>query len=124
MSPVRDDSATIDCPVCGKPFEPSGRRKHCSTVCRQAAFRRRKAAPAKPVVAKPDTVYVCPVCEERYLGDQYCSDCATFCRRLGPGGLCPCCDEAISVTELLSPEQFLPSLPTKEGNHRVTVTTR
>ena len=62
------------------------------------------------MVAKAATVYQCPLCEERYLGDQYCPNCGTFCRRLGPGGSCPCCDEAIAVTELLSPDQFSGSL--------------
>jgi hypothetical protein len=104
---VRDDGVTAPCPICGLAFQPSGRRQYCSTRCRQAAFRHKKAAPRKPVVAKADTVYQCPECEGRYLGDQYCSDCGTFCRRVGPGGPCPCCEEAISVTELLSHEQFL-----------------
>ena len=121
MSPVSDDSATVPCPVCGLAFGPSGRRRYCSTRCRQAAFRHKRAAPPKPVVAKADTVYLCPECEERYLGEQYCSDCGTFCRRLGPGGPCPCCDEAISVTELLSPDQFLGSLGSKAAK---TVTAR
>jgi len=107
VNPVRDDGATIACPVCGLGFEASGRRLYCSTRCRQAAFRGKRAAPRRPVVAKAATVYQCPVCEERYLGDQYCSACAAFCRRLGPGGPCPCCEEVISVTELLAPDQFL-----------------
>ena len=110
MSPVSDDSATVPCPVCGFPFGPSGRGRYCSTRCRQAAFRHNMAALRMPVVIKADTVYLCPVCEERYLGEQYCSDCGTFCRRLGPDGACPCCDEAISMTELLSPDQFLTPL--------------
>lgn len=113
MSPVSDDSATVPCPVCGLAFGPSGRRRYCSTRCRQAAFRHKRGAPPKPTVTKADTAYQCPVCEERYLGEQYCCDCRTFCRRLGPGGPCPCCDEAISVTELLSPDQFLGSLGSK-----------
>lgn len=121
MSPVRDESATIACPVCGLAFEPSGRRRYCSTRCRQSAFRQKTAALPKPVVAKADTVYLCPVCEERYLGEQYCSDCRTFCRRLGPGGPCPCCDGAISVTELLSPDQFQRPLEAKATK---TVTAR
>ena len=113
MSPVSDDSATVPCPVCGLAFGPSGRRRYCSTRCRQAAFRHKRGAPRKPAVTKADTVYQCPGCEERYLGEQYCCDCGTFCRRLGPGGPCPCCDEAISVTELLSPDQFLSPLETR-----------
>jgi hypothetical protein len=74
-----------------------------------------------PMVAKSATVYQCLVCEERYLGEQYCPDCGTFCLRLGAGGPCPCCDEAISVTELLSPDQFLGSSGAKAAQ---TVTGR
>lgn len=107
MKAVRDVGATMACPVCGTPFVASGRRRHCSTTCRQAAWRRRNAAPVEPLVAKPDTVYACPSCEARLLGEQYCEDCHRFMRRIGPGGLCPCCDEPIAITELLSPEQFI-----------------
>ena len=64
-------------------------------------------APREPIVAKPDTVYQCPMCEVRLIGEQYCEECHSFARRLGPGGNCPCCDEPISVTELLQPEQFV-----------------
>ena len=81
--------AEIPRPLCGLAFEPSGRRQYCSTPCRQAAFRSKNPAPRKPVVAKAATVHQCPLCEERYLGDQYCNDCGAFCRRLGPGGPVP-----------------------------------
>jgi hypothetical protein len=106
VTPVRDDAATMTCPVCGAAFAPSGRRRHCSTACRQAAWRRRNAAPVEPLVAKPGTVYECPTCEARYLGEQRCEDCNTFARRLGPGGPCPCCDEPVAVSELLGTEHF------------------
>ena len=65
MSPVRDDSGTVPCPVCGLSLQPSGRRRYCSTRCRQAAFRQNRAALPTPVVVKADTVYLCPVCEVR-----------------------------------------------------------
>src|SRR5580658_4597018 len=41
---------TMACPVCGSPFEPRGRRRHCSDACRAAAWRRRHApeAPLPP----------------------------------------------------------------------------
>lgn len=106
MNPVRDDEATMACPVCETRFVASGRRRHCSTVCRQAAWRRRHAAPVTPLAVKSDTVYVCSHCDARYLGVQRCEGCNTWCRRLGPGGPCPCCDEPIAVTELLNPDQF------------------
>ncbi len=127
--PVRDDTATVPCPACGQPFTSQGRARYCSTVCRQAAWRRRHAAPAQPVVAKPDTVYACPSCDIRYLGEQYCPDCRTFCQRIGPGGCCPNCDEPVAVTDLLGPEQFASTLPPKSSRRkwlvppRITVTT-
>jgi hypothetical protein len=37
------------------------------------------------------------------LGQQRCEDCNTFCTRLGTGGLCPCCQEVITLDELLQP---------------------
>jgi hypothetical protein len=46
------------------------------------------------------------MCDVRLIGEQYCEECHSFARRLGPGGNCPCCDEPISITELLQPEQF------------------
>jgi predicted amidophosphoribosyltransferase len=46
------------------------------------------------------------MCDARLIGEQYCEECHSFARRLGPGGNCPCCDEPISITELLRPEQF------------------
>ena len=72
----------------------------------QQAWRRRRSAPVEPVVARPDTVYLCPSCDAHYLGQQRCDECNTWSRRLGPGGLCPCSDEAIAITDLLTPDQF------------------
>jgi hypothetical protein len=106
VSSVRDDTATTVCPVCGVAVEPQGRQRFCSTGCRQTAWRRRHSAPVEPVVARSDTVYVCPSCDARYLGSQRCDECNAWCRRLGPGGLCPCCDEPISITDLLTPDQL------------------
>jgi hypothetical protein len=97
---VRDDTATTTCPLCGLAFEPEGRQRFCSTGCRQTAWRRRRQAPIQPIVARSDTVYMCPSCETRYLGEQRCDDCNTWMRAVGIGGLCPCCDEPITVTEL------------------------
>lgn len=40
--PSRNDDVTLlTCPVCGSSFAASGRRRHCSDACRQAAWRRR-----------------------------------------------------------------------------------
>ncbi len=102
MSPVRDDTATTACGSCGRTFRRLGRQRFCSTTCRQAAWRRKRSAPADPVVAKADTVYVCDGCEARYLGEQRCPDCHLFCRRIGPGGPCPHCDEPVALVDLVS----------------------
>jgi hypothetical protein len=109
VSPVRDDAATITCGACGVPFVPQGRQRHCSTRCRQSAWRRRRSAPVEPLVARSDTVYVCPLCDTRYLGEQRCEDCNTWCRRVGPGGMCPCCDEPVAIADLLGPDQLVSS---------------
>jgi len=93
VTSVRNDTETIAttvCAHCGSSFTPAGRRRWCSDACRQAAWRRRRAAPRRPTQpAKIDTVYECPRCQTRYLGEQRCDDCNTWCRRLGPGSHCP-----------------------------------
>lgn len=50
------------------------------------------------------TVYECPDCGERLLGEQRCEDCGRFARRVGAGGHCPHCDELVAVTDLLDHE--------------------
>ena len=93
--------------MCGHGFEPSGRRRHCSDACRQAAWRQRHA-PALPEPPVPPkglkrafTVYICDNCDTRALGAQRCDTCNTFMRAAGIGGKCPCCDEAVALNELL-----------------------
>lgn len=95
------------CAACGAPFCPIGRRRHCSAACRQRAYRLRRtqaaSVPEAALVRRPrsQTVYECPNCEARYLGEQRCPDCDLFCRRIGPGGLCPCCEEPVAICDLL-----------------------
>ena len=106
-TPSRNGPVTGNCIVCGGAL-PAGRpRRTCSDRCRQSAWRRRHQPPAPscpplPAArpAKGHTVYECPACETRLLGEQRC-ECGSFMRRLGPGGLCPCCDEPITIEELL-----------------------
>jgi len=111
-APCRNDGVTIEgrtiaCPICERGFRPVGRRRFCSDACRQAAWRGRH--PEKLVTAillpprtpRSATVYECPSCQTRSLGEQRCPDCNTFGRRVGPGGLCPSCDEPVAVTDLL-----------------------
>jgi hypothetical protein len=102
---VRDDAVTMACEQCGKAFIRSGRRVYCSNPCKQRAFRARRGAPPLPArlrrAPKDSTVYYCPDCDTRYLGVQRCEDCDRFCRRLGAGGLCPCCDEPVALKDLV-----------------------
>src|SRR5712691_7866631 len=72
------------------------------------AARRRGVAVTQPrcrssqrVLRGQAPIYECPACESRYLGDQYCPDCRSFCRRVGPGGLCPACEEPVAIADLL-----------------------
>jgi len=105
-TPSRNDGVTIACPVCSRIFHPSGRRRFCAAACRQAAWRARQltapVVPIPPHSPRPATVYECPTCETRYLGEQRCPDCNVFARRVGPGGLCPHCDEPVALTDLVS----------------------
>jgi predicted nucleic acid-binding Zn ribbon protein len=110
-TPSRDDGVTMGCPVCGRPFIPAGRRRFCSDACRARAWRWRRAAVRRvammvpaPVSRVPMTVYECDACGARAVGVQRCADCTTFMRRLGLGGSCPRCDEAITVSELVGLE--------------------
>jgi DNA replication protein DnaC len=117
-SPSRDDPGTtrdtITCPVCQRPFVPAGRRRFCSDACRKTAWRRRHQPPAVAIVVpparprRPITVYACPSCQTRYLGEQRCPDCEAFCHRVGLGGACPHCDEPVTVTDLIA-EEVLPT---------------
>lgn len=99
---------TPRCPVCGRPFAPGRAQRYCSRACRSAAWRRRHQPAGTPAVTVPDarsaktqTVYECEMCAVRSLGEQRCSECGAFMRKLGLGGLCPHCDEPLTVAELL-----------------------
>jgi hypothetical protein len=102
-TPWRNVGETIPCPVCAQSFTPAGRQRVCSAACRQALWRRRHAAPP-PAILTPATptatVYACPSCDARYLGQQRCPECGVFCRRVGLGGLCPHCDEPVAFADL------------------------
>jgi len=112
-TPSRNDNhndTTAACPACGQPFTPAGRRRWCSDACRQSGWRRRHPAapgtttalPAPAPRVRDATIYQCPHCDQRYLGQQRCDDCGTFCRRIGPGGPCPHCDEPVAINDLIA----------------------
>ena len=104
-SPFRYDSVTMICP-CGNQFPASGRRLYCSDACKQKTWRNRHATPPLPRRAAPaETVYVCPECENRYLGERRCPDCNLFTRSLGPGTTCPHCDEPIAISDIITDHQ-------------------
>ena len=100
------------CPTCSGPL-PSTRARYCSVGCKQRAYRLRQVAvtPADLDALAADlrrrralvahTIYECPACSQRFLGEQRCAECNRFCRALGPGGACPGCDEPILLADLL-----------------------
>jgi hypothetical protein len=95
---------TTSCAVCGAPFQPVGRQRCCRPACRQVAWRRRHPTPLPSIperAPRASTVYECPGCGSRSLGEQYCTECGTFARRVGPGGCCPSCDEPVALVDLL-----------------------
>jgi len=102
---VRDDGVTIACAQCGKEVDASAAASTATNACKQRAFRARRGAPPLPArlkrAPKEGTVYFCPDCGTRYLGIQRCEDCDRFCRRLGAGGLCPCCEEPVALKDLV-----------------------
>ena len=106
-TPPSNGNVTVSCLVCGAAL-PTGRqsRRYCSESCRQAAWRRRHATSLEPPslpekqLRRPASVYICPDCGARYLGEQYCQECHTFCQGAGVGGFCPCCDEPVAYQEL------------------------
>jgi hypothetical protein len=103
--PLRNVSVTASCLVCQRPL-PSSRRMTCGDACRPRLWRRRhqpKLVPPPPPAGLPRkavTVYECPECATRLVGVQFCEDCRTFMRRVGVGGLCPCCEEPVAFEEL------------------------
>jgi hypothetical protein len=89
--PWRNDAVTITCPVCARAFVPAGRHP--------------MPLPALPArLPQPATVYECASCGTPYLGQQRCEECQQFCYRIGPGGLCPHCEEPVAFIDLRPPE--------------------
>ena len=113
----RDSSPAGSCVVCGQPV-PSRQARYCSRACQQRAYRLRQVpatAFAEPALRQDlrrrralaaQTIYECPACQERYLGERHCPDCNRFCRALGLGGRCPECDAPVLLSDLLGlPDQ-------------------
>ena len=107
--PTRDDNETTTtrCPICRTPFIAVRRQRYCTNACRQIAYRRRHHTADPAVVLDPPaasrrdhTIYACSECDQRYLGQQWCPNCQHPCRRIGPGGICPHCDEPVAINEI------------------------
>jgi hypothetical protein len=103
------------CLVCATPL-PSRRARYCSAACKQRAFRLRRAELAdvdtthlREVLRRrgalfAHTIYACPNCDERFVGERRCGTCNLFCRALGLGGVCQECEQPLLLTELLGLE--------------------
>jgi hypothetical protein len=101
--------------VCATPLL-STRAHYCSDACKQRAYRLRHhgaavvdLAPLRRLLQRQralvaHTIYACPSCDGRVVGERRCPDCQLFCRQLGFGGRCPDCETPILLTELLDLE--------------------
>lgn len=113
---MRDGSrdGSLGCLVCGKALG-SSRARYCSRAHQQHAFRlRHLAGPPdlqrlrqelqrrRAVVAQ--TVYECPSCGERRVGERRCPDCNLYSRAIGLGGHCPECDAPLLLVDVLGEE--------------------
>jgi hypothetical protein len=117
--PVGDDSRYDSqprlgvCPVCGRTFPIDGRGIYCEPKCRQRAYRLRHRQSHGPLLTEltnrlrreqrliAQTVYECPTCQERFLGERRCGECNQWCRNMGVGGHCSDCDEILTIADLL-----------------------
>ena len=115
-TPMRDGSRDGwgGCLVCGAALA-SSRARYCSRAHQQRAFRlrhqpsppdlqrlRQELQRRRAVVAQ--TIYECPSCGERLVGERRCPDCRLFTRAIGLGGHCPDCDTPLLLVDLLGEE--------------------
>ena len=105
------------CPACGG-APPSTCSISCKPACKQLAYRLRRRtlhSTVDPAILRGElqrqrllvahTVYECPRCGERFLGERRCGDChVVYARSIGLGGSCPDCDTVILLADLLGPE--------------------
>lgn len=105
--------AQLMCPMCDRTFPSEGRGIYCGPTCRQRAFRLRHRQVNQAQLIHlanalrqqhrliAQTVYECPSCTERFLGERRCGDCNLMCRKLDLGGRCTSCDDILTITDLL-----------------------
>jgi len=102
------------CLVCGAAVA-SSRARYCSRAHQQRAFRlrhqsnppdlqrlRQELQRRRAVVAR--TIYECPSCGERLVGERRCPECHLFTRAIGLGGHCSECDAPLLLVDLLGEE--------------------
>ena len=101
------------CPMCDRTFPVQGRGVYCGPTCRQRAFRLCHRQANQPRLTRlidrlrqtqrliQQTVYECPSCTERFLGERRCGDCNRMCRNVGLGGECSSCAEILTIADLL-----------------------
>ena len=99
------------CVVCGAALS-TRQQRYCTRACQQHAYRARHQLPVSLDLLRlraelqrqrrllQHTVYECPTCQTRVLGEQRCAECNTFTRRIGLGGNCLECDAVILLTDL------------------------
>jgi len=100
--------------VCGAALS-SSRARYCSRAHQQRAFRlrhqssqanlqhlRQELQRGRVVVAH--TIYECPSCSERLVGERRCPECNLFSRAIGLGGHCPECETPLLLVDLLAEE--------------------
>jgi hypothetical protein len=110
--PSRTASSSPTCLVCGVALS-TPQQRYCTRACQQHAYRLRHQRPAhldlpllraklkRQQTLLQHTVYECPTCDTRAIGEQRCAECNTFTRRIGLGGSCPECDTVILLTDLI-----------------------
>lgn len=119
-TPIRDGSRDgSGCLVCGRALS-SSRARYCSHAHQQHAFRLRHQTTKLPDLQRlrqdlqrrgavaAQTIYECPNCGERLVGERRCPDCHLFNRAIGLGGQCPECDTPVLLVDLLGKEVVAP----------------
>jgi hypothetical protein len=112
----RNAAASLElrtCPMCERTVPVQGRGTYCGPACRQRAFRLRRRQANRPThvtltnrlrreqLLIAQTVYECPSCSERFVGDRRCGECNRMCRKVGLGGECSACSEILTIADLL-----------------------
>ena len=115
--PSRTPLSTPPCLMCGG-LLITPRQRYCTRACQQQAYRLRHHRPAQLDLTSlrtelkrrrqlaEHTVYECPSCQTRSVGEQRCADCNTFARALGLGGQCPDCESVLLLTDVLELDEL------------------